>query len=173
MVAVVPIPLETERLVIRSFTGADASALHERVFGDPDTMRYIPNGASPSVERTRAAVERFVRHEREHGFGLWAVTLNDTGELIGDCGLVLVEGKGPEIEIAYHIGKPFWGKGYATEAARACLAYGFKELRLEEIIAICYPEHMASRRVMEKAGMRYAGTARHYDTDLAKYVARR
>ncbi|HET7699601.1 MAG TPA: GNAT family N-acetyltransferase [Candidatus Limnocylindria bacterium] len=168
-----PLPLETRRLVIRSFSPLDAEALHERVFGDPEAMRFIPRGASPSVDRTRAAVERFMRHEREHGFGLWAVELKETGMLIGDCGLVHVEGTGPEIEVAYHFGRPWWGQGIATEAAAACLAYGFSELRLEEIIAICFPEHAASRRVMEKIEMRFSGMARYYDLDLVKYVKRR
>lgn len=164
-------PIETPRLVIRSFEIADAEQLHERVLGDEETMRFIPRGASPSLERTRGAVERFIRHEREHGFGLWAVELRATGELIGDCGLVYVEGKGPEVEVAYHFAKEWWGRGLATEAARACLEYGFRELALREIIAICFPEHVASRRVMEKAGMRYVGPARYYELDLVKYVA--
>lgn len=164
-------PIETPRLVIRSFTPDDAEALHERVFGDEEVMRYIPRGASPSVERTRGAVERFMRHEREHGFGLWAVELRATGALIGDCGLVYVEGRGPEIEVAYHFAKEWWGRGLATEAARACLDHGFRVLALREIIAICMPEHVASRRVMEKAGMRYVGPARYYELDVVKYVA--
>ena len=166
-------PIETPRLLIRSFKPADARDLHDRVFGRDDVMRFIPRGASPSLERTRGSVERFIRHEREHGFGLWAVELRETDELIGDCGLVYVEGKGPEVEVAYHFGKEWWGRGIATEAARASLAYGFRELHLNEIIAICFPEHIASRRVMEKAGMKFVGPARYYDLDLVKYVAAR
>lgn len=168
-VPAVALPLETPRLLIRSFTLQDAAALHERVFGDPEAMKFIPRGASPSVERTRGSVERFIRHEREHGFGLWAVELKETGELIGDCGLFLVQGTGPEVEVAYHFGRPWWGQGIATEAASACLRFGFSECALSEIIAICFPEHIASRRVMEKAGMRYVGPARYYDLDLVKY----
>lgn len=135
-------------------------------------MRFIPRGASPSVDRTRAMIARLISHERQQGFGLWAVELTETGELIGDAGLFLVETVGPEVELAYHFGRAWWGRGYATEAAIASLEYGFRECGLTEIIAICYPEHAASRRVMEKAGMRYAGTARYYDTDVVKYVKR-
>jgi len=169
----VPLPMETARLVIRSFTLQDAPALHERVFGDDEAMRFIPRGASTSVERTRGSIERFIRHEREHGFGLWAVELKETGELIGDAGLFLVQGIGPEVEVAYHLGKAWWNQGYATEAATACLRFGFKECGLTEIIAICFPEQAASRRVMEKAGMTYVGPARYYELDLVKYVKRR
>lgn len=136
-------------------------------------MRFIPRGASPSVDRTRAIIDRLIAHERRQGFGLWAVELNETGELIGDAGLFLVETTGPEVELAYHFGKAWWGQGYATEAAIASLDYGFRECGLSEIIAICYPEHVASRRVMEKAGMRYIGPARYYDTDVAKYAKSR
>ena len=156
--------------MIRSFTALDARPLHERVFGDPEVMRFIPRGPSPTVERTRATIERFLAHEREQGFGLWAVELKGTGELIGDTGLFLVEGRGPEVEVAYHYGKEWWGHGYATEAAVACMDFGFRECGLTEIIAICYPEHIASRRVMEKAGMRYAGEAQYYGTDVVKYA---
>ncbi|HUQ40863.1 MAG TPA: GNAT family N-acetyltransferase [Candidatus Limnocylindrales bacterium] len=164
---------ETPRLVIRSFEPRDAAALHARVFGDAETMKYIPRGASPSLDRTRASIDRFLRHEREHGFGLWAVELKETGELIGDCGLFLVQGVGPEVEVAYHFGRDWWGQGFATEAAAACLRYGFAQCDLTEIIAICFPDHAASRRVMEKAGMRYVGPARYYDLDLVKYEKRR
>ncbi len=164
-----PLPIETERLVLRSFRLDDARELHERVFGDPEVMRFIPRGAAPTVDRTRASIERFIEHERAHGYSLWAVDLRATGELIGDCGLYQVEGTGPEVEVAYHFGKPWWGHGYATEAASAALEFGFREAGLPEIIAICFPEHAASRRVMEKAGMHYVGTARHYDLDLVKY----
>jgi ribosomal-protein-alanine N-acetyltransferase len=168
-----PLELETPRLLIRSFTLQDAAPLHERVFGDAEAMKFIPRGASPSLDRTRASVERFMRHEREHGFGLWAVELKDSGEFIGDCGLFLVQGVGPEVEVAYHFGKAWWGQGYATEAATRALAYGFSDCGLSEIIAICFPEHIASRRVMEKAGMKYVGPARYYDLDLVKYVKHR
>src|SRR5260370_7099292 len=98
----VPLPIETPRLVIRSFTLQDAPALHERVFGDDEAMRFIPRGASPSVERTRASIERFVRHEREYGFGLWAVDLNGTAELICDTRPSLVQGVAPQTQVAIH-----------------------------------------------------------------------
>ena len=86
---------------------------------------------------------------------------------------VTAAGAGPEVELAYHFGKAWWHHGYATEAAIACLDAGFNSFGLQEIIAICFPEHIASRRVMEKAGMKYVGPARYYDLDLVKYVKRK
>ena len=124
-----------------------------------------------ALDQIRAA--RIESHFEQHGFGLWAVEFKETGELIGDCGLFLVEGRGPEVEVAYHFGKEWWGHGYATEAATACLGYGFRECGLQEIIAISYPQHTASRRVMEKSGMKYVGNARYYEIDVVKYSKRR
>jgi len=164
--------LDTERLVIRSFVPDDADALHERVFSLPEAMRFIPKGTVTDVERTRRSVRRYIEHETTHGFSLWAVLDRTTGEFIGSCGLVLVEGTGPEVELAYHFAPDRWGQGYATEAARASLAYGFGEAGLERIIAISAPEHHASRRVMEKCGMTLVGPCRYYDMDLVKYDLR-
>src|SRR4029077_5827193 len=95
--------------------------------------------------------------ERDHGHGLWAVERKDTGELIGDCGLMLVEGTGPEIEIAYHYKQMAWNHGYGTEAAIACLAHGFGPVGLEHVIAICFPENVGSWRGLGKAGVGNTG----------------
>lgn len=165
--------LATDRLVIRSFRPEDAAALLA-VFGDPAVRRYLPPFPEPTLERMAQSVARRMEMEREHGHGLWAVERTDTGELIGDCGLMLVEGTGPEIELAYHYRRSAWGQGYGTEAARAVLAHGFGPLRLERAIAICVAENVGSWRVMEKAGMRYEGRADYYGlTGLKKYAAER
>jgi len=166
--------LETSRLVIRSYEPADAAGML-RVFGDPEVRRYLPPSPEPTLERMRASVERRMVIERERGFGLWAVERKDTGEFIGDCGLYPVEGKGPDIEIAYHYAPDAWNHGYGTEAAIACLGQGFGPIGLERVIAICFPDNIGSWRVMEKVGMRYEGqTSAYYGlTDLKKYVADR
>jgi RimJ/RimL family protein N-acetyltransferase len=164
--------LITERLRIRSFEPGDAAAMLE-VFGDPEVRRFLPPFPDPTLESMAKSVERRMAMERDHGHGLWAVELRETGELIGDCGLMLVEGTGPEVELAYHYKRSAWGHGYGTEAATACLARGFGAVGLEEIIAICFPENVGSWRVMEKAGMRYVGMSRYYGLELKKYVADR
>jgi len=162
--------IETARLRLRSFRPSDAPALFE-VFGDPEVRRYLPPGPAPTLERIRRAVDRRVGHERAHGFGLWAVERRDTGELIGDCGPLLVDWTGPEIEIAYHYRRSAWGQGLGTEAAVAALARCFGPLGLERVIAICFPENTASWRVMEKAGMRHEGEAEYYGIRMKKYAA--
>jgi RimJ/RimL family protein N-acetyltransferase len=165
--------LETSRLVIRSFEPSDAEGMLH-VFGDPDVRKFLPPFPDPTLETMQASVARRMAMERDHGHGLWAVERKDTGELIGDCGLMLVEGTGPEVEIAYHYKQTAWNRGYGTEAAIACLAEGFGRVGLEHVIAICFPENVGSWRVMEKAGMRYEGTASYYGlAGLKKYVADR
>ena len=165
--------LETPRLVIRSFRPADAEAMLA-VFGEPEVRKYLPPFPDPTIESMDKSVARRMAMERDHGHGLWAVERKDTGELIGDCGLMLVEGTGPEVEIAYHYKPAAWNHGYGTEAATACLTHGFGPIGLERVIAICFPENVGSWRVMEKAGMRYEGTADYYGlVGLKKYAAQR
>jgi len=164
--------LETPRLVIRSFEPADAEGMLA-VFGDPEVRKYLPPFPDPTIESMGKSVARRMAMERDHGHGLWAVERKDTGELIGDCGLMLVEGTGPEVEIAYHYKQTAWNHGYGTEAAIACLDRGFGPLPLDQIIAICFPENVGSWRVMEKAGMRYEGMAMYYGLNLKKYIADR
>jgi RimJ/RimL family protein N-acetyltransferase len=165
--------LETPRLVIRSFEPSDAQGMLQ-VFGDPEVRKYLPPFPDPTLELMQASVARRMAMERERGHGLWAVERKDTGELIGDCGLMLVEGTGPEVELAYHYKRPAWNRGYGTEAAIACLAHGFGPVGLAHVIAICFPENVGSWRVMEKAGMHHAGIGDYYGlTGLTKYVADR
>lgn len=163
-------PLKTKRLYIRPFGSEDVEGLH-KIFGDPEVMKHIPSGPSSSLQVTQQRLAKIIKHQEEHGFSLWALIEKETGILIGDCGLILVEGRGPEIELSYDIARAYWGKGYATEAARECLRFGLENLKLDRIIAITYPDHFASRRIMEKIGMTYEGFVHYYDRDLVQYSA--
>lgn len=147
----VTIALETPRLLLREFTPADANAL-EAILGDPVTMQYYP------APFDRKGVEEWIgknigRYQRD-GHGLRAMVLKDSGELIGDCGCTLQEVEGTNhIEVGYHVRRDLWSKGYATEAARACMEYAFNRLGARRVISIIRPENMQSRRVAEKNGM--------------------
>jgi len=165
-------PLETERLLLRPFEPSDADQIFE-TWGDPVAMRWIPSGAHPDVETSRQRIGRFMEHQAAHGFSLWPVVEKASGRILGDCGLILVEWKGPDVELAYRFGRAAWGKGYATEAAGAALRYGFEVAGLDTIIAVTHPDHVASRRVMEKNGMRLTGTAHLYGRELVRYVKTR
>jgi RimJ/RimL family protein N-acetyltransferase len=165
------LPIQTARLLIRSLTPDDAEGLH-RVFGDPDAMRYVGSTGKPRTpEQTAESVAQYMAAESEHGFGLWAADRRSDGRMIGLCGLTLVEGTGPDVEVVYVLERPVWGRGYATEMARACLEAGFSGFGLERIIALAYPMNAASIQVMHKAGMRAAGTMHAHHHDLVCYEA--
>ena len=165
--------LETARLVLRAFEPRDAEAW-VAMASDPDFRRYLPPGPAPTIEIFQSAIERRHAMERERGYAMWAVDLKETGALVGQCGFQPVERTGPEVELAYHFNKASWNKGYATEAAIAVLAHAFGSIGLDRVIAVVFPENVASWRVLEKAGMRFEGTATYYGiAGLKKYVAER
>jgi RimJ/RimL family protein N-acetyltransferase len=150
------IDLRTPRLRLRPFTEADAPA-HLELYRDSEVTRHLGGGpfAGGEIEqRSRRAVEKFVRHWAEKGFGVFAVEELETGRFLGQCGLNTID-ELREIEILYALERAAWGRGLATEAARAALAFGFDEARLPRIVAVTRPEHRASRGVLEKLGMRY------------------
>jgi [ribosomal protein S5]-alanine N-acetyltransferase len=151
--------IETDRLILRPLAPADLGPMHE-VYGDREVMRYIGSGGahSETVDDSERRLQRLIDHQEARGFSLWAVTDRESGTLMGDAGLILLGHRGPDIELAYRLAKPYWGKGYATEAAAAWLSHGFDELGLERIVAVAHPENVASQRVLEKIGMRPAGT---------------
>jgi RimJ/RimL family protein N-acetyltransferase len=143
--------LETRRLSLREFTGDDTDAL-SRVLSDAETMRFYPAAFD------RAGVEQWItrnlQHYAETGHGLWAMDLKATGEMIGDCGITLLEVDGELLpEIGYHVRRDLWGQGLATEAARVCRDYGFSSLKAGVLISLVRPENLASRAVAERNGM--------------------
>lgn len=143
--------LETRQLLLREMTLDDLDPLL-RVFSDPEAMRFYPKPFDP--EMMRGWIERSQQRYRDHGYGLWALVLKQTGEVVGDCGLVRQEvGDRHEIEIGYHVRRDLWGRGLATEAARACRDYGFQQLGAGRLISLIHPANIASRRVAEKNGM--------------------
>jgi RimJ/RimL family protein N-acetyltransferase len=143
--------LETSRLLLREFIPQDADAL-AAVLGDPVAMQYYPaaldrKGVEEWIERNRS------RYQSD-GYGLWAMVLKDSGELIGDCGCILQEVEGANhVEVGYHVRRDLWGNGYGTEAARACMEYAFTALEVTRVISMIRPENVQSIRVAEKNGL--------------------
>jgi len=143
--------LETQRLVLRQLTLKDADALLP-VLGDPEAMVYYPHPFS--CDEVGKFIEKQLARYAETGHGLWAMILKNTGELIGDCGLAIQEVEGEKhIEVGYHLRQDHWHNGYATEAARACIRYGFYKLRAQQVICMIRPENRPSRRVAERNSM--------------------
>ncbi|MGH2808795.1 MAG: GNAT family N-acetyltransferase [Actinomycetota bacterium] len=148
--------LETERLLLRELTRSDLDALHA-VLGDVETMQYY---AHPhSREETQRWIEWSLDNYARLGHGLWAMTLKDTGELIGDCGLTIqyVDGA-PFVEVGWHTHRDHWNKGYATEGGRASRDWAFENLTIPFLISIIRPENVPSWRVAEKLGLTISRT---------------
>lgn len=144
--------LETERLLLRELVPEDADAL-TCLLTDPETMRYYPAALDHA-----GVVDWIARNRRryaEGGHGLWGMVLKSGSGLIGDCGLTrqTVDGV-DELELGYHVRRDLWGRGYASEAARACRDYGFERLGAERIISLVRVGNLPSRGVAEKVGMR-------------------
>ena len=166
-----PLPLQTERLVIRPYRDDDATALHE-VFGSPEVMRWTPSPPSKDVAETAQRLARTMAFTARQppGLGLWALELKTPSAFLGQVGLFPVEGKGPEVEVAYELAPRVWGHGYATEAARALADYGFSELGLRRIVALILPDNARSRNVASKCGMALERPGRFYGLDLLVYA---
>jgi RimJ/RimL family protein N-acetyltransferase len=148
------IHLETERLVLREWELRDRP-LFAQMNADPMVMEHFPRRLDEKA--SGHLVERFQKHFKLHGFGMYAVDLKATNSFIGFVGLEHVESKfpfAPAVEVAWRIDYGQWGKGYATEAARAVLDHGFKKLGLKEIVAFGVHDNKRAISVMENIGMK-------------------
>ncbi len=145
--------IQTERLVLRPFERSDVSAFHGYM-SDGDAMRYT-SMLPISREQAQEIIDRIVEGQQETAAlpTSFAIAQQSGGHLIGNCRLGRDRDGTGEADIAYFLDARFWGQGYATEAVRALIAYGFQRLGLRRVFGLCVPENMASRRVMEKAGM--------------------
>lgn len=145
--------LDTDRLLLRRWRQADREPF-AALNADPEVMAHFPAPLSRAqsdqmIDRMEAAFER-------QGYGLWAIELRATGELLGFTGLNEVGFDAhftPAVEVGWRLARPAWGFGYATEAARAALAYGFDAVGLEEIVSFTTVGNARSQAVMRRLGM--------------------
>lgn len=166
--------IETARLLLRPYTPQDLDEL-ARILSNPAVMRYSSRGPIPKdqvKEVTQQTLQNFITHWQQHRFGVWAVVEKVTAKLIGHCGLNFLLNS-PEVEVLYRLDQVYWNQGIASEAAKASLRYGFEEVKLDRIVAITAPEHTASRRVMEKCGLKYEKNAQYYNLDVVYYALAR
>jgi RimJ/RimL family protein N-acetyltransferase len=162
------VTIETARLRLRIPRPSDLEDFFG-ILGDPQVARYVGNGQPATREETETALTSIIDHWKRHGFGRWIAMDLHTDKLIGYGGLRSLLGTP---EVVYHFGSSHWGKGLATEMARAALRYGFEEHRFERIVAIAKPANAASIRVMEKIGMKYERHACYYGVDVVQYGIR-
>lgn len=156
-----PIELDTERLALRVWADhhrAPFAALN----ADPEVMRYFP--ALQSRAQSDASIDAWRAEFATRGWSNWAVERRDSGEFIGFVGLSTPRRvlpfstpERPVVEIGWRLARGHWGQGYATEAARACLALGFERLGLDEIVSFTAVVNRPSRAVMERIGLRDSG----------------
>ena len=144
--------LETQRLSLREMTPDDAENAYLLNL-DPDVLKYTGDAPFGSIEEARNFLLKY-DHYKKYGFGRWAVINKLDHEFIGWCGLRYVTDKN-EYDVGYRLNKRFWNKGYATEAAKACIDIGFNKFNIKRIIGNVMKENIASIRVLEKIGMTY------------------
>lgn len=145
--------LETERLLLRPWRDADLEP-YVALCRDPVVMRYFP--WTMDREASEASMAGYRAHFAEHGWGPWVVNIPGESGFAGVIGLSHVQNENhftPAVEVAWRLFPAFHGRGFATEAARAAVRYGFETVGLDQIVAMCTPDNRASRGVMEKLGM--------------------
>lgn len=145
--------METGRLILRRWRSGDVAPFAE-MGNDPKVMEFYPSLLSTA--ESEAFIQRAEKNIEKNGFGLWAAEIKETGAFIGYVGLNIPAFEAaftPCVEIGWRLAKAYWGKGYATEAAHACLRYAFDKAGLEEVLSWTYTGNHRSRKVMERLGM--------------------
>jgi RimJ/RimL family protein N-acetyltransferase len=142
--------LATERIDLTEMVPSDAAEVYA-LNADPEVVRYVGDGPFASVEAARDFLTAY-RDYRAYGYGRWAMRRRSDGALLGWCGLKYHPDT-CQTDLGYRLHRRYWGQGYATEAGRACLAYGFGTLKLARIVAHVVAANRASVRVLEKCGM--------------------
>ena len=139
---------------------------------EPDTIRHFPFKSPLTLEMTERIVASQANHWEKHGYGWWALALPNTGEFIGWCGLQYLPDT-DEVEVAYMLSKPLWGKGLGSEAAAAAVKFGFDSFPVAEIVGIVHRENIASQRVLEKVGGSSRTEANYFDMECYRYAINR
>ena len=147
--------IEAERLRLRAFRNEDLDA-YAAMCADPEVMRYLGTGATLSRADTWRSMAGFLGHWALRGHGMWALEEKATGTLVGRAGFLEPEGW-PGFELGWTLGRPHWGRGFATEAARRALDYAFHELDRDRVISLIRPANTPSMRVAERLGEARAG----------------
>ena len=159
--------IRTIHLTLQPLQMEDANVLH-RIYQSEGVLRYFPNPIPPPLDRVQRFVATQQAHWEKYGYGNWGILPAGELEIIGWAGLQYL----PELdqtEVGFLLDRPFWGKGYATEAALASIQFGFEHFNLARIIALVHPDNIASRRVIEKCRMVLKGAIPLWGIELLRY----
>jgi RimJ/RimL family protein N-acetyltransferase len=163
--------LHTDRLILRGFTPDDFEPF-ATIVSDPEVVRFLDDGAPISREECWRGIAVFLGHWHLRGYGWWAVEERDTGRFLGRIGLYNPEGW-PGIEVGWLLGREVWGRGLATEGAKAALTFAFDVVGADHVISLIDPRNTRSIRVAEKIGARYEGELHHRERALVVYGTHR
>ncbi|WP_404456636.1 GNAT family N-acetyltransferase [Virgibacillus necropolis] len=163
--------ITTRRLRLREMNMGDADYLME-IFSDPIAMTHYPS--TKDQDETMKWIEWTLSNYRNYGIGLWIVEDKESGEFLGQCGIVPQKFEDDVMmEIGYLFKRSAWGNGYATEAALACKNYGFKEKNYAKLISLIDLENEPSIKVAERIGMKCEGTVHRWGKDVYLYSCKR
>ncbi len=139
------------------------------IWADPEVTRFLPTRGVP-IPREKAAksLNSFIKHWQNYNYGIWAIVDDLSSQTVGYSGLRYLDELN-EVELLYGLAKSYWNKGIATKAAKAAIEYGFNIANLNRIIALAFPENLASIRVIEKAGLKYEKQIRIFNLDAVYY----
>jgi ribosomal-protein-alanine N-acetyltransferase len=160
--------IETERLILRGPAEADLDDWTACIWSDAEVMRYMPRMDDTPDAFAKGVLARFTEAREQRQIGAWVITDKSDGRFMGHTMLRYREALNDH-ELGYALGKAFWGRGYATEAARAVARYGFEQANLERIFAVVIPENIPSARVLEHLGCAYEKDGVLYDLPVAFY----
>ena len=167
--------IETERLILRKFTLDDSEAVFKNWASDEEGQSLYCEPAYKTKESVdKLLIDKYIANYKDDNYYRWAIILKNNNECIGQIAYFLVNDENNFAEIEYCIGKEFQGHGYATEACKAVIGFGFNEMKLHKV-QICHMEiNNKSKRVIEKCGLTYEGTLRDffYDKKNDKYISR-
>ncbi|BAY24849.1 GCN5-related N-acetyltransferase [Calothrix sp. NIES-2100] len=159
--------LETERLLLRMFHEQDFED-YFAIFSDREVVRYLGDGEPLSRFTAWRSMAAMVGHWQLRGYGMWAVEERNSGVLLGRIGFWKPEGW-PGFEIGWALKPAYWGRGYATEGAKAALNYGFSSLDIDHVISLIYPENIRSIQVAQRLGEKLEDKTRLFDRDVLIY----
>lgn len=157
----------TKRLILRKFKKADYDE-YCNILGNDEVSKWLGTGKKIDAQKVKKMMSNFKAHWSDRGYGVWAVVEKQSNKLIGHCGLNYFKDL-DKTELLYAFDEKYWGRGYATESAKAVVEYTRENLTLSKLTAIAYPENIGSRKVIEKAGFTYMGNREFFGTNLAYY----